>query len=337
MPDGDRHCAVLGAGSWGTALSTRLARNGSPVRLWDRDTTLLSQIATRHENPRYLPGVRLPIGISTHPSMASALQGAGLVVLAVPTAGFRQVLDRLRGCLPDSVDAVVWATKGIETDTGRWLHEVYGEYFPSGPEGGVLSGPSFAGEVARGLPTAVTVAARNLDTASRIAGWFHAEAFRTYLSEDVLGVELGGAVKNVLAIAAGISDGLGFGANARAALITRGLHEIMRLGDALGARRETLMGLAGLGDLVLTCTDDQSRNRRFGLALGGGVDAETAAKQIGQAIEGRETARVLMRVARRAGAVEMPIAQQVHRILFEGLDPRDAVAALLSRRLKAED
>ncbi len=335
-PSGSRRCAVLGAGSWGTALATRLARNGSRVWLWDRDAELLEAIAARHENPRYLPGLRLPGGIFVRPRIEQAVENVGLVVIAVPTVGFRAVVGHLSRCTLAPDVQVVWATKGIETESGHWLHEVYETYFPQGPAGGVLSGPSFAGEVARGLPTAVTVAAGDLETASRIASWFHAEVFRTYVSDDVMGVELGGAVKNVLAIAAGISDGLGFGANARAALITRGLHEIMRLGEVLGARRETLMGLAGLGDLVLTCTDDQSRNRRFGLALGRGVDAARAAAEIGQAIEGRETARVLMRVVERAGGVDMPIAQHVYRILFQGLDPRDAVTALLSRSLKAE-
>ncbi len=330
-------CAVLGAGSWGTALSMRLARNGFTVRLWDRDTRLMEEIAARGENPRYLPGLPLPDGIVPSPHMGEAVSGAALVVIAVPTVGFRGVLDRLAESAPPAGTRVLWATKGIETETGRWLHEVYAERFAQGPPGGVLSGPSFAGEVARGLPTAVTVAAADLQLAAELAAWFHAETFRTYLSDDVIGVELGGAVKNVLAIGAGIADGLGFGANARAALITRGLHEIVRLGDVLGARRETLMGLAGLGDLVLTCTDDQSRNRRFGLALGQGVEAARAARDIGQAIEGRETARVLMRVIEQAGGVEMPIARQVYRILYEGLDPRDAVTELLARSLKTED
>lgn len=331
-----RSCAVLGAGSWGTALGMHLARNGVRVRLWDRDAGLLKEIAAQGENRRYLPGLALPAGIDPCVELPEAVGEAGLVVVAVPAAGFGEVVDRLAQVPPPTDSHVVWATKGLEPGSGRWLHAVYGARFPQGPSGGVISGPSFAAEVARGLPTAVTVAAADLDTAARMAAWFHGDTFRTYLSDDVIGVELGGAVKNVLAIGAGISDGLGFGANARAALITRGLHEIVRLGDALGARRETLMGLAGLGDLVLTCTDDQSRNRRFGIALGRGVDPDEAARRIGQAIEGRETARVLMGLVERGGGVDLPIARQVYRILYEGLDPRRAVMELLARPLKPE-
>jgi glycerol-3-phosphate dehydrogenase (NAD(P)+) len=232
-------------------------------------------------------------------------------------------------------DAVVWATKGLELDTGKLLHQVLEEALPQCAAYGVVSGPTFATEVAHGLPTAMTVAANQPALAQAMAAAFQATNYRAYISNDVVGVELGGALKNVLAIAAGISDGLGFGANARVAIVTRGLAEIMRLGVKLGAQPETLMGLSGVGDLVLTCTDNQSRNRRLGLALGQGKDRDTAIAEIGQAVEGAKSALAIGKLAERAG-VEMPICQQVYRILYEQLPPRQAVAELLSRDLKAE-
>ena len=228
-----------------------------------------------------------------------------------------------------------WATKGLEPGGGRFLHEVTAEILGAAWPAAVISGPSFAGEVARGLPTAVTVASTDAAHARRVAILLHGSNLRAYTSSDVIGVELGGAVKNVLAIAAGIADGLGFGANARAALITRGLAEMARLGRAVGGQRETFMGLAGLGDLVLTCTDDQSRNRRFGLAIGRGETAEAACAAIGQVVEGAATAREALRLAHRHG-VDMPITEQVNAVLYHGQDPRRAVELLLARDLKPE-
>jgi glycerol-3-phosphate dehydrogenase (NAD(P)+) len=274
--------AVLGAGSWGTALAIQLARNGNPTRLW----------------------------------------------------GFAETLDRLAGLLPDNA-RLAWATKGLEPDSGRLLSELAAERLPGITALAVLSGPTFAREVAAGLPTAITVAANRKAFADALSRRLHAGAFRTYTSRDLVGVQLGGAVKNVLAIAAGIADGLGFGANARAALITRGLAEMLRLGRAMGARRDTFMGLAGLGDLVLTCTDDQSRNRRFGLALGRGTPTDRALAEIGQVVEGRGTAREVRRLAGRH-EVEMPIVEQAYRVLWESCPPRDAVHALLARTPKVE-
>lgn len=330
-----RPCTVLGAGSWGTALALQLARNGMPVRLWGRNPDTMQALAQARENARYLPGIVLPREVEPLADLGAALDDTQLCVIAVPSAGFRAVLRSLREVRADP-PPVVWATKGLELASAKWLHEVVSDEFGPGDERAVLSGPSFAGEVARGLPTAVTVASPRLDFATRVAEAFHGEAFRVYISQDMIGVELGGAVKNVLAIAAGISDGLGYGANARAALITRGLHEIMHLGQRVGASRETLMGLSGLGDLVLTCTDDQSRNRRFGLALGRGTPGERAREEIGQAIEGIDTAQVVARLARGV-ALELPICRQVQRVLFEGLEPQAAVSQLLARRLKQEN
>ena len=254
--------------------------------------------------------------------------------MAVPSAGFRPVLQKIRSVIGPAFN-LIWASKGLEPGSAKFLHQVVDEELPGHGATAVLSGPSFAREVALGLPTAVTVASENSDYADTVVKLFHCARFRAYTSNDVIGVELGGSIKNVLAIAAGISDGLGYGANARAALITRGLAEIMRLGMKLGGRQETFMGLAGVGDLVLTCTDDQSRNRRLGLAIGRGAALEQAVADIGQAIEGLHTARELAALA-DAQQVDMPITQQVKRVLYDGESAATAVDALLARQPKAE-
>lgn len=331
----DQPIAVLGAGSWGTALAIQLARNGYRTRLWGRRAEALKAMAARRQNSRYLPDIPFPEALSPCVDQGDALKDAALVVLAVPSEGFRASLHQLLQPHRNHLPPLVWVTKGLETGTAKWLHEVIEEELGTDQPKAILSGPSFAREVALGLPTAVTVASQDLAQAQGVATLFHSRAFRVYTSQDVTGVELGGAVKNVLAIAAGISDGLGFGANARAALITRGLHEIMLLGECAGAKRETLMGLSGLGDLVLTSTDDQSRNRRLGLAVGQGQAMDEAKQDIGQAVEGAVTARVVRALAAAHG-VEMPISEQVYRVLYEHLDPKTAVSELLARELKAE-
>ena len=314
--------AVLGAGSWGTALAIQLARNGNPTRLWGHAADEIAPLTTERVNRRYLPDAPFPDGLTATADLAEATAGVRDVLLVVPSHAFADA-------------RLAWATKGLEPDSGRLLSELASGRLPGLTALAVLSGPTFAREVAAGLPTAITVAANRKAFADALSRRLHAETFRTYTSRDLVGVQLGGAVKNVLAIAAGIADGLGFGANARAALITRGLAEMLRLGRALGARRDTFMGLAGLGDLVLTCTDDQSRNRRFGLALGRGTPAAQALAEIGQVVEGRGTAREVRRLAQRH-AVEMPIVEQTYRVLWEALPPRAAVHALLARTPKAE-
>jgi glycerol-3-phosphate dehydrogenase (NAD(P)+) len=325
--------AVLGAGSWGTALAVLLARNGHRVHLWDHFGSLIEALRRDRENRRYLPGVGLPAEVSPVADFASALAGAGELLIVVPSHAFAQVLSALPSPLPPAL-GVAWATKGLEPETGRLLHQVAEEIL--GPRQlAVVSGPSFAREVAANLPTAVTVASPDPEHARRVAGLLHGERFRAYTSDDIVGVQIGGAAKNVLAIATGIADGLGFGANTRAALITRGLAELIRLGTALGGRQETLMGLAGLGDLVLTCTDDQSRNRRMGLALARGLTVDEAKVQIGQEVEGVITARSVHAIATGLG-VEMPISEQVYRVLYEGITPDEATANLLTRSSKAE-
>jgi len=285
-------------------------------------------------NRDYLPDAPFPPGLNATDDLAEAVAEARDVLVVVPSHAFAGTLDRLTGVMHTDT-RLAWATKGLEPETGRLLSEVAAERLPDTTPLAVVSGPTFAREVAAGLPTAVTVAATHKSFAAALSRRLHADTFRTYTSRDLVGVQLGGAVKNVLAIAAGIADGLGFGANARAALITRGLAEMLRLGRALGARRDTFMGLAGLGDLVLTCTDDQSRNRRFGLALGRGIPTEQALAEIGQVVEGRGTAREVRRLARRH-TVEMPIVEQAYQVMHAGRDPRDAVHALLARTPKAE-
>jgi glycerol-3-phosphate dehydrogenase (NAD(P)+) len=326
--------AVLGAGSWGTALAILLARNGCRVVLWGRDAERAHEMAKTRRNARYLPDAELPENLEPTGDLEQALGCCGDILIAVPSEAFHPLLRTIRPRLSPRT-RVLWATKGLEAATGRFLHEVVAEELGEQLPHAVVSGPSFAREVARGLPTAVTVGSRFPEFARDVVHWLHSDSFRVYTSDDIIGVELGGAVKNVLAVAAGISDGLGFGANARAAIVTRGLAEIMRLGERAGARRETLMGLAGLGDLVLTCTDDQSRNRRLGLALGAGKTLEQAVEEIGQAVEGAKTAKVVMRKA-EALHVEMPICHQVHRVLYEGHTPHAAVGDLLGRDIKPE-
>ncbi len=325
---------MLGAGSWGTALAVQFARAGRPVKLWGRDAAQLERMARERENTRYLPGIRLPDNLEIESDLAAALAGARDILLAVPSGALRETLTRIRPLMQDG-ERVAWATKGFELETGRLPHEVVREVLGEDHALAVLSGPTFAREVAEGLPTALTIASNDEQFAADLARALSGRAFRAYTSSDIVGVEVGGAVKNVLAIGAGLSDGLGFGANARIALINRGLAEMIRLGVALGARQDTLVGLAGMGDLVLTCTDDQSRNRRFGLAVAAGRPFDAAQADIGQVVEGVRAAKAVHQVAGRLG-VEMPICEQVYRILYEGVSPRDAVSRLMSRELKAE-
>jgi glycerol-3-phosphate dehydrogenase (NAD(P)+) len=325
--------AVLGAGSWGTALAILLARHG-PVTLWDHNALRAEAMERARRNAQYLPNVELPGALRVTAELAVALGSAELVLLVVPSSAFRGVL---RQCLPHlrSTTRLAWATKGLDPGTGKLLSQVVADVVGPQMPTAVVSGPTFAGEVAARRPTAVSVASASTSFARDLARRLHDETFRPYTSTDIIGVELGGAAKNVIAIATGIADGLALGANTQAALITRGLAEIMRLGRALGGQRETFMGLAGLGDLVLTCTDNQSRNRRFGLALAKGMTTDEAIQSIGQVVEGFQAAREVRSVA-RAQQVEMPITEQVYAVLYAGRSPRDAEYALLQRVTKPE-
>jgi glycerol-3-phosphate dehydrogenase (NAD(P)+) len=326
--------AVLGAGSWGTALAIQFARAGKPTRLWGRDAAQRAIMRQVRINTRYLPEAPFPDGLSVADSVEEALAGASDVLIAVPSTGFRALLTELRPLLPQGI-YVAWATKGFEHDSGLLPHQVAREVLGDRHTMAVLSGPTFAKEVGWGLPTAMVVASQDQGFAMRIAEDLASPVFRTYISTDIMGVEIGGAVKNVLAVGAGLSDGLGFGANMRVALITRGLNEMRRLGLALGARERTFMGLAGLGDLVLTCTDDQSRNRRYGLAIARGLGVEQAMREIGQVVEGWHAARELRAVAHRL-QLDLPICEGVCRILFDGAGAREVMRDLMARPPQAE-
>lgn len=326
--------AVLGAGSWGTALAIQFARAGRPTRLWGRDAAHQARMATERRNAHYLPDAPFPEMLRIEIDLDAALDGVGDVLIAVPSHAFRALLENLKTSLSPDV-RLAWATKGFEADTGLLPHQIARAVLGERRAVAVLSGPTFAREVGAGLPTAMTVASSDEAFAVALARSLSAETFRAYTSTDIVGVEVGGAVKNVLAVGAGLADGLGFGANTRVALITRGLLEMTRLGLSLGAQRETFMGLAGLGDVVLTCTDDQSRNRRFGLLLAAGRDARAALAEIGQVVEGYIAAKAVHQVAARQ-RVEMPICEGIYRLLYDGLPAREVVKALMSRPIKAE-
>ena len=326
--------AVIGAGSWGTALALQFARNGRPVRLWGRDAEQVSAMQRDRANDRYLPGVGFPENLQVFGDVADCLEGVRDILIVVPSHALRETLNRIRPLL--SSDArIAWATKGFELHSGKLPHQVAAEVLGDRHAMAVLSGPTFATEVGAGLPTLLTVAGNDEGFARDLAESLSAENFRAYTSSDMIGVEVGGAVKNVLAIGAGLSDGLGFGANTRIALINRGLVELTRLGQALGAEPDTFRGLAGMGDLVLTCTDDQSRNRRMGLLLASGKTIGEAQEAIQQVVEGVLAAQAVNEVAEKLG-VEMPICKEIYRILYEGIPPREAVRSLMTRALRSE-
>ncbi len=324
--------AVLGAGAWGSALAVHFAARHE-VTLWTRSEAHAQAMSSERENARYLPGIGLPAALQLTHRLDEAIQNADLLLVAVPSGALRSLLGLLAekaiGC------PLVWVCKGFEEGSGKLPHEIVSEILPAVPSG-VLSGPSFAIEVAKGMPTAMTLASQHPRIIDDIAHRLHGGTLRIYTSDDVVGIELGGAVKNVIAIAAGISDGLGFGHNARAALITRSLAEITRLGLALGGHMETFMGLSGMGDLILTCTGDLSRNRQVGLRLAKGEKLGTIIESLGHVAEGISTAPEVLRLATRLG-VDMPITRAVNSVLYENLSPRQAVEDLLHRNQKAED
>jgi glycerol-3-phosphate dehydrogenase (NAD(P)+) len=325
---------VLGAGSWGTALAIQFARAGRRTFLWGRDTAHLTQLASERVNQRYLPDAAFPAALNVEANLQRALANCQDILVAVPSHALRSTLTEIAPLIRDGM-RLAWATKGFELHTGLLPHQVAAQVLHERLPMAVISGPTFAREVGAGLPTAMTVAGTDETFARALATSLSGNNFRVYTSTDVIGVEVGGAVKNVLAIGAGMSDGLGFGANTRIALITRGLVEMTRLGVALGAKRETFMGLAGLGDLVLTCTDNLSRNRRFGLAMAAGKTSAQAQKEIGQVVEGVQAAQAVREVAQRL-QVELPICEQVYAVLYEHIAPSQAVKQLMNRELKAE-
>lgn len=327
--------AVIGAGSYGTALAICLARNGHQTLLWGRDENHVAEMASSRANEKYLPGSKFPESLAVSADLAMVAGASKNILLVVPSHAFGEVLSQIKPHMRQDA-RLVWATKGLEHESGRLLQDVAREALGDDISLAVLSGPTFAKEMAAGLPTAISLSSSDEAFVSDISNLLHCErTFRVYSNNDFIGVQLGGAVKNVVAIGAGMADGIGFGANARTALITRGLAEMTRLGCALNAQASTFMGMAGLGDLVLTCTDNQSRNRRFGLALGHGESVEKAMADIGQVVEGYRNTKEVYMLAERM-AVEMPIVEQVYQVLYCGKDAKLAAADLLSRERKFE-
>lgn len=327
--------AVLGAGSWGTAMATVTARNGIRTILWGRNPEQMQQMAQTFQNERYLPGLDLPENLEFTADLEYALSQANMLEVVTPSGAFRETIRSCKDFLLKH-RRLCWATKGLEYGSNKFLHEVVLEELGEEIDMAVISGPSFAKEVVQCMPTAVTVAANSHPYAVEVASYFHNRNwFRAYHSEDMVGVQIGGAVKNVLAIAAGIADGLGYRMNTRAGMITRGLNTIMQLGVELGGHPETFMGLAGMGDLILTCSDDQSRNRRFGLALARGEGVEAAKASIGQAVEGIKSAKASWELAQQHN-IDMPIVEQIYDIIYKDKDPQQAVMELLQREQKEE-
>ncbi|MFC2552856.1 MAG: NAD(P)H-dependent glycerol-3-phosphate dehydrogenase [Rodentibacter sp.] len=326
---------ILGAGSYGTALAISFSRNGSPAYLWGHNPAHIEQMRAEKQNRRFLPDIPFPDELHLESDLAQALNRSQDILIVVPSHAFNEILEQIKPHL-QSHHRLIWATKGLERDSGRLLQTVVEEQLGTQYPLAVLSGPTFAKELAQGLPTAITLASNNASFALEFQARIHcSKHFRVYVNQDMIGVQLGGAIKNVIAIGAGISDGIGFGANARTALITRGIAEITRLGVSLGANPNTFMGMSGLGDLVLTCTDNQSRNRRFGLMLGEGLDTQTAMSNIGQVVEGFYNTKEAYLLAQRQG-VEMPITEQIYQMLFCGKNAQEVALSLLGRERKGE-
>lgn len=329
MSDSSQQYAVLGAGSWGTALALQLARAGRATLLWTHHASQCDEMRLTRRNEHYLPGIDFPDTLQPSADLADTISRVQDILVVVPSHVFRETVQSIKPYLGDQ-HRLAWGTKGLEQGSSKLLHQIVREELGITVPVAAVSGPTFAMEVAKGHPGAITIASKNSEFADELANALQSKYFLTYTSDDVTGVEIGGAVKNVMAIAAGIADGMGFGTNTRAALITRGLNEIMRLGVAMGGQRETFMGLSGMGDLILTCSDDQSRNRRFGLALGRGMDVDSAHNSISQVVEGIGTAKSVYMLSQEH-QVNMPITEQVYKVIYEGQSPRTAVQILMNR------
>jgi glycerol-3-phosphate dehydrogenase (NAD(P)+) len=326
--------AMLGNGSWGTALAIHLAKQGHAVSLWGREEDLTATLIKERVNTRYLPGIKLPDGIEIQPDLTAALSESKQIIVAVPSHAFASLLKTIKPHWT-SAHRLLWVTKGLDATSSEFLHTIAAEILGHEVPMAILSGPSFAKEVAIGLPTAVVVATTNGDWGNDLVQAFAGPQFRVYPSSDLIGIQVGSVLKNIIAVAAGIGDALGFGANARAALIARGMAEMIRFGEKMGAQRETLIGLAGCGDMILTCTDNQSRNRRFGLALGSGKTQDEAVAEIGQVVEAIHNIDQIHELALKKG-IEMPISEAVYGVLHQVTTPETAVETLFSRPSKAE-
>ncbi len=328
--------AVLGAGSFGTSLAILLAKNGNPTRLWGRSCEHIKEMQVDRSNQKYLADLQFPKNLTLFEDFQSCIEGVKDILVVTPSYAFEQTLLQIKNhSKANDQLRIVWACKGLEPNTGNFLSEKANQIFAQNIVKGVLSGPTFAKELASGMPTAITLASNNSQFSADLTSRLVNQTFRVYLSDDLEGVQFGGAIKNIIAIGAGMADGLGFGANARTALITRGLAEMMRLGTKLGGRTETFTGMAGLGDLILTCTDNQSRNRRFGLAIGKGASIEQAAKDIGQVVEGVRNTKEMAKLA-NLHQVDMPICQSIYKVLYEKQSPKEAAKDLLTRAMKVE-
>ncbi len=335
MTEPSANISVIGAGSYGTALAICFARNGHKTLLWGRDKAHICEMVSSRSNEKYLPGSQFPESLELVSDLATAVGASDNILIVVPSHAFGDMLKQIKPFLRPNAK-IAWATKGLDPNTGCLLQDVARKVLGDEVSLAVLSGPTFAKEMAAGLPTAISLSSTDDNFVNELSDLLHCEkTFRVYSNTDFIGVQLGGAVKNVIAIGAGMADGIGFGANARTALITRGLVEMSRLGAALNAEPATFMGMAGLGDLVLTCTDNQSRNRRFGLALGKGDSVEQAMQDIGQVVEGYRNTKEVYMLAQRMG-VEMPIVEQVYQVLYCGKNAKAAASDLLSRERKFE-
>lgn len=326
--------AVIGAGSWGTAMACFLVRNGHVVSLFCRSERQQREILDTRMNTKYLPGIQIPPSMQIKLDLHTGIGEHDIIILAIPSHMFHICIAQLKAHFNKS-QVIVWLTKGLNPEDGSFLHTLVERQLGMDVSKAMVSGPSFALEVAKGMPTALTVVSDKLAVAEKIAQIIHRDPIRAYTSDDFIGVQLGGVLKNILAVAAGISDGLQLGANARAALMTRGMYELMRFGAVMGARAETLMGLTGLGDLILTCTDDQSRNRRLGLCIARGLGLDQAQAEIGQVIEALDNVALVVKSAKRAG-IELPISEQVHAVVSGRCSARQAVQNLLQREQKTE-
>ncbi len=325
---------ILGAGSWGTALALYLARRGQVVRLWSVENSEITAMLAERTNNRFLPGFDFPNEIQPTANLAEAVKDIQDVLVVVPSIGFRETLTMLKPLINPSI-RIICATKGLDADTGQLLSDIVAQVLGKEIPFAMLSGPSFAKEVAAGLPSAVVIASKHKNFVDDLTVRFNSPIFRITPSDDVIGVEVGGVTKNVIAIATGISDGMELGSNARSALITEGLNEIIRLGVALGGKLETFIGLSGIGDLILTATDNQSRNRRLGLALGKGLDLQEAEREIGQVVEGKRNAELVAMLGQRYN-IDMPVCNMVWSILQEKFSAAEAIKQLLSRSAKSE-
>jgi len=333
--NGNSTIAVIGTGSWGTALAVLLAQNGLRVNFWGRNKTHLEELRNTRTNSKYLPDIPFPDTLEIQTELESCLLDVTEILLVIPSSGIRQTLEHIQPLVASRPVNIAIASKGLEQSSLKLLHDIVYDVLGHQTNVCIVSGPTFAMEVAKGLPTAITIASSNLNLARQFASHLSNSHFRTYTSDDVIGVEVGGAVKNVMAIAAGIADGLGFGANTRAALITRALVEITRLGQKLGGKPETFRGLTGLGDLILTSTDNQSRNRRVGLGLAKGKSLKQIQIELGQVAEGISTTKKIYALSKKLD-IEMPIVEQVYYVLYENKEPVQAVRELLARDAGSE-